>query len=247
MAILLPVCLLLFLEVVLRLLGVGYSSHFFVVTGAGKKDYIENQRFGWRFFPPAVARTPQPMRIPVNKPREVCRIVVLGESAALGDPEPAFGFPCMLEVLLNERQLGRRFEVINAAMTAINSHAIVDIAADCRALKADYWVVYMGNNEVVGPYGAGSVFGPRAPPRFLVRAALAAKTTRIGQLLETAVQHQKNDEALKWGGMEMFLRQQCAASEPLLERVYGSFQQNLATIIRRGEQEGQSWFCARSR
>ncbi len=116
---------------------------------------------------------------------------------------------------MNERSLGRRFEVVNTAMTAINSHAIAAIAADARALKADYWVIYMGNNEVVGPYGAGSVFGPRALPRFWVRAALAAKGARIGQLMDGMLQRRKYGEALKWGGMEMFLRQQCAAGERL--------------------------------
>jgi hypothetical protein len=42
-------------------------------------------------------------------------------------------------------------EVINTAMTAINSHVIREIAKDCVRLGADFWVVYAGNNEVVGP------------------------------------------------------------------------------------------------
>ena len=47
---------------------------------------------------------------------------------------------------------------------------------------------YLGNNEMVGPFGAGTVFGSRAPGVGLVRADLAVKTTRIGQLLDSLMQ-----------------------------------------------------------
>ncbi len=52
-------------------------------------------------------------------------------------------------------------------------------------MGADIWVIYMGNNEVVGPFGAGTVFGRQVPPLPLIRASLALKTTRIGQLGRT--------------------------------------------------------------
>ena len=42
-------------------------------------------------------------------------------------------------------------------------------------------MVYMGNNEMVGPFGAGTIFGPAAPPVSLVRASLAAKTLKVGE------------------------------------------------------------------
>ena len=70
----------------------------------------------------------------------------------------------MLESLLSLRHPGTRFEVVNAAMTAINSHVILPIARDCARADGDIWVLYMGNNEVVGPFGAGTVFGPATPP-----------------------------------------------------------------------------------
>ena len=44
-------------------------------------------------------------------------------------------------------------------MTGINSHVILPLARDCEEARADVWVIYMGNNEVVGPFGAGTVFG----------------------------------------------------------------------------------------
>jgi len=41
----------------------------------------------------------------------------------------------------------------------------------------------MGNNEMVGPFGAATVFGAKAPPLGFVRLNLAIQKTRVGQLL----------------------------------------------------------------
>ena len=90
----------------------------------------------------------------------------------------------MLQAMLELRYPGTHFEIVNAAMTAINSNVILPIARDCASAGADIWVIYMGNNEVVGPFGAGTVFGQQAPPLPLIRADLALKTTRIGQLID---------------------------------------------------------------
>ena len=197
---------------------------------------MENQKFGWRFFTPTTARTPRPMLISEAKPANTVRIIVFGESAAYGDPDPAFGFPRILEALLKDRFPGTNFEVINTAMTAINSHVILQIARDCQRLQADYWLVYMGNNEVVGPYGAGTVFGQQTPPLPMIRATLALKTTRVGQLLDTIQQRIKSrgKSTESWGGMEMFLDQQIRPADPRMSRVYDYFRRNLDDIITLG-------------
>ena len=63
-ALLIPIFLLLALELVLRLFGWGYPTHFFVRSGAGSPEsYAENQKFGWRFFPRPLARAPNPLRL----------------------------------------------------------------------------------------------------------------------------------------------------------------------------------------
>ena len=51
---------------------------------------------------------------------------------------------------------GRRFDFINACMTSVNSHVLADIVPEIIAQKPDVAVLYMGNNEVVGPYGPGT-------------------------------------------------------------------------------------------
>ena len=139
------------LELGLRLAGYGYPTNFFVKTKISGKDYyVPNDRFGYRFFPPALARTPVSLRMAVKKPANTYRIFVFGESAAMGDPDPTFGDWRYLQVLLHERFPGTDFEVVCVAMTAINSHVILPIARECARRDGDLWIIYMGNNEMVG-------------------------------------------------------------------------------------------------
>ncbi|MBK7997464.1 MAG: tetratricopeptide repeat protein [Verrucomicrobia bacterium] len=240
-ALFVPVVGLLLLELLLRVLGVGYPTAFFLKTEVnGRAMYIENQQFSRRYFPPGLERTPQPVMFPVEKPADTIRIFVLGESAAMGDPEPAYGLARILEVLLREAMPGKKIEVINAAVTAINSHVVREIAKDCAGNGGDYWILYMGNNEVVGPFGAGTVFGDQTPGLGVIRANLALKSTRLGQLFD-ALRYQlgaKSTAPSSWEGMEMFLHQQVGRNDPRLAKVYAHFEANLRDIIQLGERSG---------
>jgi hypothetical protein len=73
-------------------------------------------------------KTPQAYAIPAEKPQGTFRIFVLGESAAMGDPDPAYGFSRYLEVMLRERYPAMNFEVVNTGSVAINSHVLLPIA-----------------------------------------------------------------------------------------------------------------------
>ncbi|MHB8522800.1 MAG: tetratricopeptide repeat protein [Limisphaerales bacterium] len=240
-ALLAPVLLLVLLELLLRLGGFGYPTSFFRQTHqAGHKILVENARFGWRFFPRQLARAPRPIALPADKAPGTCRIFVLGESAALGDPEPAYGFPRLLEALLKGRFPAKKIEVVNAAMTAINSNVILPIARDCAGQRGDIWVIYMGNNEVVGPFGAGTIFGAQVPNLTLLRAGLALKSTRIGQLVGAAETRLGMGWVAPpaWRGMEMFLRQQIRQDDSRLETVYAHFRRNLEDILRTAVRSG---------
>lgn len=229
------------LELGLRLGGYGYPTGFFRETQiAGRNLYVENDEFGLRFFPRSLARIPSPTVLPMVKGSNTCRIFILGESAALGDPEPAFGFGRYLEVLLKERFPEREFEVVCASMTAINSHALLPIARDCSSRAGDLWVIYMGNNEIVGPFGAGTVVGPKSPPLFLIRASLFLKATRIGQLLDSLIEKlgSSGDAPASWGGMKMFLDAKTRHDESKRKRTDEHFQKNLQAILRTAKKAG---------
>lgn len=229
-----PLFGLALIEGVLRLANFGYPTSFFLKRKIGGETFLtENDKFAWRFFPPALARSPSPMRISPAKRAGAIRIIVFGESAALGDPKPAFSMGRHLEVLLRERYPSGQFEVITAAMTAINSHGLLQIARDCTALGADYWVIYMGNNEMMGPFGANPISGPAAPSVKKVRTALALQSTRIGQALAAGWRKiRKADSEQSWEGMKMFSEHQVPPNAPAKAVVYANFQENLRDIVR---------------
>jgi tetratricopeptide (TPR) repeat protein len=238
---LVPFLGLAILEIGLRVAGVGHSMSFFLPLQINGTDCLtENDRFGWRFFGPEMARAPFEFAIPKIKPPDTVRVFVFGESAAFGDPQPEFGLGRILEALLEGRYPDKHFEVINTAMTGINSHVILPIAKDCAAENGDFWVIYVGNNEVVGPYGSGTVFGPQAANLALVRASVAFKATRIGQALGNLIrQAQKRPvNQSEWGGMSMFLHNHVRQDDPRMATVYASFQQNLNDIIDAGLGKG---------
>jgi tetratricopeptide (TPR) repeat protein len=228
------------IEVALRLAGYGYPTGFFVRTRIEGHDfYTANPKFGFRFFSPALARAPMPLRMPVVKPANTYRIFLFGESAAFGDPDPSYGVGRYLEVLLGDRYPGTRFDVECVAVTAINSHAIRPIARECARRDGDLWIIYMGNNEVIGPFGAGTVFGPKAPSLGFIHANLAFKTTKIGQLMDAAVRGLQRDPSLKtWGGMKMFRNNRLRYDDPSRQRVFDHLQRNLDDILRCGHEAG---------
>lgn len=222
------------LEFGLRLAGYGYETDFLLErTVNGRRVFTDNPKFAHRFFPARIARSPQTLLADAEKPAGVTRVVVLGESAALGDPEPAFGLARQLDVLLNAKYPGRRFEVINVAMTAINSHAFPDIARGAAKLGADFWVIYAGNNEFMGPFGPASMGGAAGRQRWLIRLGLALQTTRTGQWLAALASNVSGhgEAPAEFAGLETFLSQKLAPDDPRLAAVHDNFRRNLAEVL----------------
>jgi tetratricopeptide (TPR) repeat protein/lysophospholipase L1-like esterase len=223
LALLAPLILLGAGEGVLRLADLGYPTSFLVPREFnGRTVWVDNPFFGYRFFPPRMARLSAPLRLEKDKPADALRVVVLGESAALGDPQPEIGLPRFLELQLEARFPERRVEVINAAMTAINSHVIVEIARELAEFQPDAFVVYMGNNEVVGPYGPGTVFSASA--RWTRLRVLLSRLRLAGLVRGRA-------DAAGWTGLAMFAGREVAAEDARLDDVYANFQANLQRVL----------------
>ena len=240
-ATLVPLVILGAVELGLRLVGYGYQTSYFLPSKIdGQNFLLPNPKFAYRFFPPALARAPLPKRMLAEKPANTFRIFLFGESAAFGDPDPAYGVGRYLEKLLSERYPGKNFEVVCVAMVAINSHAILPIARECAALDGDLWIVYMGNNEMIGAYGPGTVFGTRAPRQSVVRAILAIKATQIGQLLDSLLNGVRGDSSVPeaWGGIGMFSKNQLRHDDEGRLRAYENFKGNLADILSVGQRAG---------
>jgi tetratricopeptide (TPR) repeat protein len=238
---LVPLLFLGGLELVLRMTGYGNNPDFFLPLRIGQEDFlVQNEDFSRRFFPGEVSRQPSALRMKANKSPGAIRIFVLGESAAMGDPEPSFGPSRHLEALLRLRYPQREFEVVNVAYTAINSHVILPIARECAAHDGDVWIVYMGNNEMVGPFGAATVFGAQSPPRSYVRLALAFQRTRVGQLGRALGQRwqKPGTPSASWQGMTMFLENQVPPESPKRMAAYRNFAGNLEDIVATGLDSG---------
>ncbi len=227
-AILAPTLFLLLVNLCLWLCDYGYPTDFFVKTRSGG-SFTANQKFGWRFFPRAISRTPSIFELPARKADSSYRIFVLGGSAAMGEPDPAFGFSRTLEAMLREAFPGVEIQVVNAAMTAINSHVVLPIARDCARRSPDLFVIYMGNNEVVGPYGGGTIFAGHSANLVMIRSNIWLKSTKIGQLIASVTA--RSDSHSDWKGMEMFLGRQVAAADRRMKSVYRHFRTNLNDII----------------
>jgi tetratricopeptide (TPR) repeat protein len=226
-AIVVPVLLLVVVEMGLRLFNVGYSTELTQpCTVQGRPANCYNLFFPAPFFPPGMIKTPEVYAIPVDKPKGTYRIFVLGESAAMGDPDPAYSFSRYLEVMLAQRFPTMNFEVFNTGSVAINSHVSLLIAKGLAKLKPDLVIIYSGNNEVVGPYGPGTVLSSSGMSLPVIRASIFLRSTRIGQLLTQA-----GAQKQQWNGMEMFLDKQVPASSPLMKYAYANFDANLRDTI----------------
>jgi tetratricopeptide (TPR) repeat protein len=238
LAILAPVVLLAALEAALRAGGFGYPTRFFIPrTIQDRAVHSDNEAYSRRFMGPRLERAPFPFSISRPKEPGVCRVVVLGESAAMGDPVPDYGLSRVLEIMLPAAFPESRFEVVNAALTAINSHVIRGIAEESARHQPDLFVVYMGNNEVIGPYGPGTIFQKHSPPYPFIRASLAAKTLKISQLLERLIERPPaRPEA--WTGMQMFLERRFHLGDPAMDRVYRHFDRNLRAILSAAHRAG---------
>jgi len=228
-------------ELALRIAGYGFPTGYFKKIAIGGENYlVDNDQFGLRFFPAALARIPAPVVMKAKKSTGMFRIFIFGESAAEGDPRPQFGAGRYLEVLLRERFPASQFEVVNTAVTAINSHVILPIAQECSRDEGDVWIIYMGNNEMIGPFGAATAFGRRAPPLRIVRLGLAFQRMRIGQLLIGLLRKLTGSSGTpsSWLGMEMFLQNRIPPDDQRKEIVYGNFRRNLEEILSAGVGSG---------
>jgi Flp pilus assembly protein TadD len=228
-----PLALFVALEAGLRLAGYGRSASFLIADD--RPGYLRtNPDFAGLFLPGDFDLRPLNFRVAVHKAPNTFRIVVLGESAAQGVPVPSFAFAPQLRAQLRARYPGREFEVLDTGIVAVNSHVIYQIARDMARVEPDLFLVYAGNNEVVGPYGPGCAYLSQMPPLWVIRASVFVRSTRIGQLVSSLLARvsARRSHPAEWGGMSMFVDNAVAGDDPRLGAVYANFAANLQGIVR---------------
>ena len=220
------------LEGALRLAGYGTRTDFFIPDDAKPGFYCPNPEFTGLFLPAHFGIRPLNFRLKKAKEPGTVRVFVLGESAAQGTPEPGFGFAAQLQAQLSARYAGHKVEVFNLGITAINSHVVYQVARQLPDFAPDLFVIYMGNNEVIGPYGPGSAYLATMPPLWAIRASVWARRLRSGQLLLRLIPRFGGAARnLEWRGMETFAKDTVRGNDPRLTAVYANFEDNLRDIL----------------
>ena len=187
-ALALPWVLLLLLELGLRAGGYG-SDYPLFVPHTTQPDYLSmNRAVAWRYFGNGPFRpTPELDLFRAQKNPGTFRVFMQGESSAQGYPYGHGGAPSrMLEQRLQATFPDREIEVVNTALTAVNSWTLLDQADEIIAQQPDAVLIYTGHNEYYGALGVGSS-GSFAQWRPLVKAKLMMRHARTVQLMDAMV------------------------------------------------------------
>lgn len=150
----------IFIELGLRLVGFGKNLDLFVLSKGDDNYLVPNPNVAKRFFP--YSDTPPRIRVDSEKflrkkASSSYRIVVQGASTAQGFPYTSNGSMAQITSYhLKNSNLTRNIEVVNTAMTAVNSYTLLDFADEIIEIKPDMVMIYAGHNEYVGLLGVGS-------------------------------------------------------------------------------------------
>ncbi len=230
-----PLLFFVLLELGLTVFGVGTSFEYFhEIDINGEPHYQENPEFANQFYPASLNIGPLENTFTVERGPDLVRVYVLGGSAAQGFPHKNHGFDRLLATQLRAALPSKKIEVINTAMTSVNSHVMYAVAKSLPEDSADYAVILMGNNEVVGPYGPGTFNQNFLGNISVIRGIQALKRTRIWQAVDNLIlQIRQTDamEELEWEGMQMFTSHGVPHDDPRMESVYAHYEDNLVDIV----------------
>ena len=177
-----PLLFFALLESGLMALGVGNSFEYFhKIDIDGQSYYQDNPDFADQFYPPSLNIGPLENTFAAERSPDLLRVYILGGSAAQGFPHKNHGLDRLLAAQLRAALPSRKIEVINTAMTSVNSHVVYAVAKSIPDNSADFAVILMGNNEVVGPYGPGTFNQNFLKNITLIRGIQALKRTRAAR------------------------------------------------------------------
>jgi tetratricopeptide (TPR) repeat protein len=177
------------LELTLRVVWKGGAVPVFVAAPAGMGDYlIPNPKLAQRYFT-TQANPPAPLFQPfaAHKPANGFRVFVMGASTAAGFPWPPTGtYSRLLQDVLRDAMPGDSVEVVNLAIAATNTYAMLDQVDAVIAQHPDAILIYSGQNEYYGALGVGSTQSVGSWPP-LVRSYLWLERFRTFMLLRDGV------------------------------------------------------------
>jgi tetratricopeptide (TPR) repeat protein len=180
---------LFILEIILRIAGYGDDLGLFINNpDKDFKEYkIVNPYIGKKYFQKLEYTSPANDIFLKEKPDNAFRVFVMGSSTAIGFP---YNYNLMFSRILQERLKDsypdKYIEVVNTAITAINSYTLLDYMDDILKEEPDAIIIYAGHNEFYGAFGAGSNEA-MSKYRKLTFLHLDLMSLRIYQLLQNAI------------------------------------------------------------
>ncbi len=193
-----PVLFFIVLEASLRLLDVGEDHALFIENPVHTDYLLPRPDVIQRYF--AASESAPNVTLEANfllkqKPSNGVRFFVQGGSTAAGYP---YGLGASIAGMLGQRLKpslpNKHVEVVNTALSAVNSFTLLDLADDIIEQQPDAVLIYAGHNEYLGILGVGSNF-TLGSNYWLTRSMLWLKDLRLYQLLQGLVYALKQNPA----------------------------------------------------
>jgi len=182
-----PVLFFLLIEGGLRLVGFGRDVPLFIENPAHPSYQLPRPDVMTRYFPenaPKPSVTMEANFILKEKPKNGYRVIVQGGSTAAGFP---YGLGASIAGTLDQRlkasMPGKHVEVLNTAMSAVNSYTLLDFSDEIIEQRPDAVLIYAGHNEFLGILGIGSNYTAMGSG-ITTRWFLSLKELRIFQLIQ---------------------------------------------------------------
>jgi len=216
-----PLVALVLLELALRMIGFGGYPAFFrdmgeLAPGQSLVITVPDASRPYFFADPDRAGYAEESEFVMPKPAGTFRIMLVGESAAKGYPQPRnLSMGAFLQAMLQERWSDRRVEVINLGTTAVASFPLVYLTRAAVERQPDLVVLYVGNNEFFGAYGTASVSASGTMPVGALPWVRAVRGSAVVQGIEALVRGRSSGDRTL---MEQMIGQTVIPSDAALRR-----------------------------
>ncbi len=238
-----PIISLILLELGLRVFDYGYDLSQWIK--ASETKYVLNPDYTRRYF---FTTNEVPYSngnvFDIDKKENTFRIFILGGSSAAGYPfTPNGDFGRYLKKYLESISPQNKIEVVNLAITAVNSYTLLDLTPGILEQKPDLIIIYAGHNEYYGALGVGSMES-LGTNRSIVKLILKLNDFRTTQLVRNF---------LKWAGglfsskekkvsgtlmSRMAKDQLIELNSDIYEKGINQFQNNLGDILKMTKASG---------
>ena len=184
--ILIPVVAIVLLEISLRVFSYGRVYDQWIPIEEGKLTLNPDIAFRYFYNSEKVPSANYNYFDQVKKGNSF-RIFVMGGSSAAGFPfTPNGAFSRYIRKRLQLLYPEKNIEVVNIAMSAINSYALRDMMSGVLEEEPDLIIIYAGHNEYYGALGVGSV-ETLGDTRFIVNTVIWLNQFKTFELLRDVI------------------------------------------------------------